>query len=74
MNEMMEQCCGNDGAPNFDMMKQFMTACGKSEFSDEDLAMMKRFCGKSMPDMSKMKKMMESCGCQVPESVEGVKT
>ncbi len=71
MNEMMEHCCGNDGMPNFDMMKQFMTHCGKSEFSDEDIGMMKQFCGKGMPDMSKMKKMMESCGCQVPEADEG---
>ena len=35
MNEMMEQCCGGDGKPDFDMMKQFMEHCGKEEFSDE---------------------------------------
>ena len=66
MNEMMERCCSGDGKPNFDMMKQFMSHCGKSEFTDEDVEKMKQFCGgDSMPDMSRMK---ESCGCQMPES------
>jgi hypothetical protein len=36
MNEMMKQCCRGDGKPDFDMMKQFMGHCGKSEFSDAD--------------------------------------
>lgn len=71
MNEMIEQCCGCDGKPDFSMMKQFMERCGKSEFTDDDVETMKQFCcGGDMPDMSKMKQMMESCGCQVPESAE----
>ncbi len=71
MNEMMEQCCGGDRKPNFEMMKQFMEHCGKSEFTGNDAKKMKEFCcGEGMPDMSKMKEMMESCGCQVPESAE----
>lgn len=71
MNEMMEQCCGGDGKPNFDMMKRYMSHCGKSEFTDDDVETMKQFCcGEGMPDMSKMKEMMASCGCQVRESAE----
>jgi len=71
MNEMMEQCCGADGKPNVDMMKQFMSRCGKSDFSDNEMEMMKQFCcGEGMPDMSRMKAMMESFGCRVPESAE----
>ena len=69
MNEMMEQCCGGDGKPDFDMMKQFMEHCGKSEFSDADQQTMKKFCGQEgKPDMAKMKQVMELCGCHRPES------
>ena len=69
MNEMMEQCCGGDGKPNFDMMKQFMERCGKEKFSEEQIAMMKDFCcQEGEPDMAKMKQMMGVCGCQPPES------
>jgi len=71
MNEMMEQCCGSTGKPDFDMMKQFMEHCGKSEFGDADLQMMKEFCGQEgKPDMAKMKQMMELCGCHMPESAQ----
>ncbi len=70
MNEMMEQCCGADGKPNFDMMKQFMSHCGKSDFTEDDIGMMKQFCGEGMTDMSKMMEMMKSCDCQVPEAAE----
>ncbi len=42
MNEMMEQCCGSNGKPDFGMMKQFMERCGKEEFSEEHIAMMKQ--------------------------------
>jgi len=69
MNEMMEQCCGGDGKPDFDMMKQFMERCGKEEFSEEQFAMMKEFCGQEgKPDTAKMKQMMESCGFHPRES------
>jgi hypothetical protein len=69
MSEMMKQCCGTDGMPNFEKMKQFMEQCGKTEFNEEHIAMMKEFCaGESMPDFGKMKAMMEKCGCHVPES------
>ena len=55
MNEMMEQCCGGDGKPDFDMMKQFMEHCGKEEFSEEQIAKMKEFCSQEgKPDMTKM--------------------
>ena len=71
MNEMMEQCCGGDGKPDFVMMKQYMERCGKSDFTDTDMEAMKQFCcGNEMPDMSEMKQMMESCGCHMPQSAE----
>ena len=55
--------------PNFVKMKQFMEQCGKKEFDEEQIAMMKVFCaGKGMPDFEKMKTMMEKCGCHIPES------
>lgn len=64
MSEMMKQCCGAEGKPDFDKMKQFMEHCGKQEFSDDDVSMMEKFCSQEgMPNMSKMKEMMEKCGC-----------
>lgn len=67
--EMMKQCCGKDGMPNFEKMTQFMEQCGKEGFSEDHIAMMKQFCDeKGMPDFQKMKEMMEKCGCRVPES------
>ena len=71
MNEMMKQCCGGDGKPDFDKMKQFMEQCGKVDFSDADLEVMQQCCKQAgMPDMAKMMQMMESCGCHVPESAQ----
>ena len=65
MNEMMEQCCGSNGKPDFDMMKKFMEGCGKEELSEEQIAMMKGFCGQEgMPDTTKMMEFMEKCGCK----------
>ena len=67
MNEMMQQCCGSNGKPDFDMMKQFMEHCGKEEFSEQQIAMMRQFCGPdSKPDAKQMKQFMENCGCCVP--------
>jgi len=41
-----------------------MGHCGKQGFSEDDVSMMKEFCSQEgMPDMSKMKEMMEKCGC-----------
>jgi len=69
MSEMMKQCCGDDGMPDFEKMKQFMEQCGKKEFNEEQMAMMKAFCAeKDKPDFEKMKAMMEKCGCHIPES------
>lgn len=68
MSEMMKQCCGADGMPNFEKMMQFMEQCGTKNLSEEHIAMMKQFCaGRDIPDFEKMKAMMEKCGCQVPE-------
>jgi pentatricopeptide repeat protein len=50
-------------------MKQFMEQCGKKGFTEEHMAMMKAFCaGKDIPDVEKMKVMMEKCGCHIPDS------
>ena len=66
MTDMMKQCCGEDGKPNFEKMKQFMEGCGKEQFSDNETQMMKQFCGSGgMPDPEKMKELMEKCGCNV---------
>jgi hypothetical protein len=66
MNEMMAECCGCNGKPDFDLMKQFMERCGKEEFSEEQIAMMKQFCGpEGKPDAKQMKQFMENCGCYV---------
>ena len=66
MIDMMKQCCGQDGKPNFEKMKHFMENCGKEQFSDDDTQMMKQFCGSGgMPDPEKMKELMEKCGCNV---------
>ena len=40
MNEMMAECCGDTGKPDFNKMKTFMEKCGKQDFSEEELAMM----------------------------------
>jgi len=66
MQEMMKQCCIDDGKPDFKKMKQFMESCGKKAFSEDEIAMMKQFCGQEgMPDFEKMKQLMEKCGCHV---------
>ena len=65
MQEMMNQCCTDDGKPDFEKMKQFMEHCGKQDLSEEQIAMMKGFCGQDdMPDMTKMMEFMEKCGCR----------
>jgi hypothetical protein len=64
---MMKQCCGEDGTPEFEKMKQFMESCGKQHFSEDEIAMMKRFCcQEGMPDFGDMKVFMEGCGCRFP--------
>ena len=69
MQDMMNKCCGEDGMPDFEKMKQFMEHCGKEEFNEDQIKMMKQFCAeKVMPVMKEMMEMMEKCGCNVPES------
>lgn len=66
ISDMMKQCCGAEGKPDFDKMKQFMEHCGKLDFGDDEKDMMEKFCSQEgMPDMAKMKELMEKCGCQV---------
>lgn len=62
MQEMVKQCCTDDGKPDFAKMEQ----CGKQRFSDDELAMLKQCCGREgVPDAEKIKQMMERCGCRV---------
>ena len=64
MSRMMKECCGKDGMPDFEKMKNFMQTCGKSKFSDDETKMMRQFCGQNgKPDAEKMKQLMEKCGC-----------
>lgn len=64
MSQMMTECCGKDGLPDVEKMKGFMQMCGKSEFSDQELAMMKQFCSQSgKPDADEMMQLMKKCGC-----------
>ena len=75
MQDMLKQCCGENGMPDFEKMKQFMEQCGKEGFSEEHIAMMKQFCaGKEMPDIEKMKEIMEKCGCKTLESTSESKS
>ena len=65
MNDMMRQCCGSSGKPDFDMMMRYMERCGKEEFSEEQIGMMKGFCGQEgKPDKTKMMEFMKKCGCK----------
>jgi hypothetical protein len=71
MEEMMKECCGAEGMPDFEKMKKFMESCGKMQFGDEEKRMMKEFCAKEgMPDFEKMKQLMEKCGCRLPEPTD----
>lgn len=67
MEEIMKQCCGEGGKPNFEKMKELMEGCGKMQFSEDEIATMKRMCAsEDMPDFAKMKQFMERCGCRLP--------
>ena len=74
MNEMMAECCGDTGKPDFNKMKTFMEKCGKQDFSGEELAMMceatrfsfeKHCCGpEGRPDTKQMKQLFGDCNCR----------
>jgi len=65
MEEMMKQCCTEDGKPNFEKMMQFAAQCGKQQSGDNKTAMMKQCCAQEgMPEIANMKQMMEKCGCK----------
>ena len=65
MNEMMKECCGEGGTPDFDKTKTFMEKCGKTQFTEDDIERMRQFCGQAgKPDAEKMKQLMEKCGCR----------
>ncbi len=74
MNEMMAECCGDTGKPDFNKMKTFMEKCAKQDFSEEELAMMceatrfsfeKHCCGpERRPDTKQMKQLFGDCNCR----------
>ena len=67
MEEMMKQCCGEAGKPDFEEIKKFMESCGKMQFSEDEIATMKGMCGgEEPPGPEKMKQFMERCGCRLP--------
>jgi len=67
MEDMMKQCCGEGGKPDFEKMKKFMESCGKTQFGEEETRMMKECCAQEgKPDFEKMKQMMEKFGCCLP--------
>ncbi len=69
MEEMMKQCCGPEGKPDFERMKKFMEECRKMQFGEDEIAMLKECCAQEgMPDVEKMKELMKKCGCRVPEA------
>ena len=69
MEDMMKECCGPEGKPDFEKMKKFMEKCGKTQFGEEEIRMMKECCGKEgMPNVEKMKELMGKCGCRAPET------
>ena len=82
MQEMMKQCCGADGTPDPEKMKQFfgrirkfMDKFSKQEFVDEDFVEMQEFCEQlGMPEsggrMIKMLQMRESMKSAWSESKE----
>ena len=64
MGQMMKECCGADGKPDFEKMKGFMEKCGKGNFSEDEIRMLHEFCGrKDQPDAEEMKHFMAKCGC-----------
>ena len=64
MEQMMKQCCGESGKPDFNKMKQFMQQCGKQAFSADEMEKMGQFCShEGMPDFTKMMEFMKGCGC-----------
>ncbi len=67
MNEIIAECCSDDGKPDFDKLKAFMEKCGKHDFSEGDIAMMNLFCGpEGTLDPRQLKMFMENRGCSVP--------
>ncbi len=69
MEEIMTKCCGPEGKPNFEKMKEFMEECGKTQFGEDEIRMMKECCAQEgMPNVEKLKGLMEKCGCHLPES------
>lgn len=64
MNQMMKECLGEDGKPDFKKLKGFMERRGKSAFSEDEIRMMRQFCGPGgRPDAEKMQQLMKKCGC-----------
>ena len=64
MSQTIKECCDKDGKPAFAKMKGFMEACGKAEFTDNEIKMMRQFCNQSGKlDAEKMQQLMKEFGC-----------
>jgi hypothetical protein len=64
MSQMMKECCGQDGVPDFEKIKGFMEKCGKTEFTEDEIKMIRQFCGQTgKPDAETMQQLMAKCGC-----------
>ncbi len=62
--EMVSKCCARDGLPDFEKMKSFMARCGKRNFEEDELTMMKQFCKQERkPGREKLQQLMEDCRC-----------
>ncbi len=74
MNEMMAECCDDNGKPDFSKMNTFMEKCEKQDFSEDELATMceatrfsfeKHCCGpEGRPDTKQMKQLFGNCNCR----------
>ncbi len=61
----MKQCCGDDGKPDLEKMKQFMERCCRGRVGDDEIRIMKQICFQDgRPDSEKIKELMEKCGCR----------
>jgi hypothetical protein len=73
MDRIKEQCCTGDGRADFDKIRRFMERGGKFDFSDGDIDRMQTFCDQpGTADGAKLKQLLVSCGCQIPESAAEV--
>jgi len=74
INEMMAECCGEDGKPDLNRIKEFMEKCDKQEFTEHELAMMCQstrfnveksiYGSEGRPGEKQMKQLFGDCNCR----------